>query len=247
MKLFFWNKEKSKEIINNLKSIGKEIARIADVENKKDKTKKVIASVKSKIDLAKREIAIRAQEEKSKPYISLKYDSKIDKLSKEEIIAIDKLNRDLDDYQELLEASVSEEDVNEILELFQKEAKELTERERKNEAELQAMEKETLKSRKRTSSSVPNLRTKDGVPFKRVEEAAASLGGWIEVNHGSRHPFVIHFPKETRPIPLSADVSTTALARKIREQLFNSIASHKIPNTTKLRRALNSGNIHDSV
>jgi hypothetical protein len=106
------------------------------------------------------------------------------------------------------------------------------------------MEKKTIDSRlDRPSVQVPNLKTSDGVKWSKVVIVARQLGGVVIKTRGN-HPYEIIFPNQDRPIPLSKDVNTISLAKEIRIQLFKSIPEHKIPKMTKLRQAINSGDVH---
>ncbi|HLC81626.1 MAG TPA: hypothetical protein VJH68_03130 [Candidatus Nanoarchaeia archaeon] len=247
LNLFFWKGSFAKQVVIHLQLIGRQIKKLNEFGLMKKEAIKTTYSIKREISEAKKNIAEKSAEEKHNPLLTAEQDRVVDALAADELHSLDALNDDLDSYQELLQGSVTMEELNEVIGLFQEEEETILRREKENEARVKAMKEQTLRIRlARPSSSVPGLRTKDGVKWNDIVRVAKELGGTVQKTSG-RHSYEITFPKASRPVALSEDVTTTALAKQIREQLFHSFPPHKIPNTTKLRRALTSGDIHGSM
>ena len=247
--MFFWKKDKSIEIFNSLRNIKKNLKNLKSNIDRKDKSLDIIKEVIANIENAKSEILERANEEKEKPWIDQKFDTKIDELAKEEIKALDNLEKELTKtYLPLLEETNSEEDItyalDELLKKLQSEEEFISGREQKNQQQIKEWTRVTLKERlDKESTPVSNRNTSDGIKWSNIAYVARQLGGWIIA--GGRHNYEIVFPKATQPIPLSSDVGSRKLADEILDQLPNFLPEHKlrILNNNNLRKALNHGDL----
>ncbi len=247
--MFFWKKEASKEILKSLKNIEKNLKNLKSYADKKDKSLDIVNGITANIENAKKEILERTNEEKEKPWIDQKYDSEIDKFSKEEIKFLDNLEKELAaTYLPLLEENSSEEDftyaLNELLNKFENEEKEISAREQKNEQKIKEFIRLTLAERlSHPFTPAGANRTNDGVSWGDIVYVVRQLGGWTAI--GGRHQIVIVFPKSTQNIPISRDVNSGVIAKEILEQLPNWFPEHKIRNLNenKLKTALRAGDL----
>ncbi|MEM3126593.1 MAG: hypothetical protein QW331_00795 [Candidatus Woesearchaeota archaeon] len=247
--MLFWRKDKTREIRENLATIRRRVAELKSYEQKKEAAHKIIQRTKSAIEEGKKEIFERATEEKRKPWIDPIFDPKIDSLALQEVEALMKLEKDLNDYEELILATKDDYELNDVVIALEQELFQIIKREQNNEAILREMEIETEEARLRKASATPpSLRTKDGTSWKNISEVVRRLGGWVEYSGtpGS-HNFKIRFPNSERPIPFSEDVYIEGLTRQIIAQLRNFLPQHKIPNNNLLRKALKNGDIRLAV
>jgi len=242
--MVLWRRKKSRKVRNDLGNVGRRIKGLKKIESKAEELKRRIGSIISKIDEAKKDIVEEAESEKLKVWLDSRYDGDIDKLVEKEIKELEGLKERLSDLRQLVDSNV--EDIADVIELLIAEESKLEVRIEENKKEIEKWETETLAQRMRTSSVVPPVgSTSDRVSFANIVRVARQLGGWCERGgHGGF--FSIQFPMSLRPIPLSHDVSSTALAGQITIQLTH-LPDYKRPTSTKLRGAFRRGDIRSAA
>ena len=250
--MFFWKKDKTKEILNNIKNIDKELKRLESYLDKKNKAVKIINGIIANVEGAKKEVKERAVEETKKPSIDSNYDSQIIVLGEQEIKALEDFEKDLqDNCLPFLEQDNEKEYLvaqQAVIERLKNIEKSIREREDKYEKDVGKFVKDSLKARiersfKRSSDEPPIGQT-DGVSWSSIVNAVRELEGWIELTHGGTHRFKIWFPNSTQPVPISEDMPITRLASQIKAQL-NHLPEHKRETlkADKIRNALRAGTI----
>ncbi|MEK6900561.1 MAG: hypothetical protein AABX05_05535 [Nanoarchaeota archaeon] len=241
--MIFWKKAAAKKVREDLRYLEKRTRQLREFSDKADELRKRLQEIRASLEKVKAEVIERYEEEKIKPWIDPQFDVQISALAGEEIAAIENLEHNIDGYLELAGDLKSVSELDELITLLQEEELQIEAREKQNEQIIIRMEAETLAGRlSARSEDPPAQKTKDGVSWKKIVLVSRELGGRLECGRG-RHSCSLLFPKGNRPVPLSSDVSTTALAEKIREQLLYSLPKHKIPNATLLRNALKQGDL----
>ena len=248
--LFFWKKDRTKKVLYDLFSIRNRIRDLKEFEAKRDETIAIIKIVNDNIEKAETDMLSRAKEEISKPWLDRQYDIIIDKIAEQEIQALRKLAKDLGDYEQMVLEVKDISQLDDVLSALEHEVTAIEDREKKNKAQIEELEKQTLKQRLRTASAKPPaLKTLDGTPWKKIANVVMQFGGWLECGK-VRHQCHIHFHNigPARPIVLSPDVGCELLAEEIKQQLFISdFPKYKIPNTTQIKNALRAGDIYHAL
>ena len=242
--MLFWRKNKAREIRNDLCGIEKRTGVLVEFERKKGVTHEIIQGIKANIAEAKNDILDVANEEKTKAWIDLSYDSEIDRLAKLEVKALEKLEQDISFYEEWVAEARNENDLNSLIEQLIQEESIIREREKGNEQIFKEMEKKTLASRlRRLSYEVPALKTNDGVSWKKIAITVRQLGGWIVAGGRVGHFAKIKFRGARMQIPCSEDIGSGRLAAQIRVQLKFSMPPHKVPSINFLQKAFKRGGL----
>lgn len=246
IKWIFWRRGKAEEIRKDIKYAERRVSALKIFEDQKEKSRNIINGIKGKMEEAKNDIRERATEQKARIVIDERFDPEIDMMAEEEIKAIERFEEDLDAYRDLVEEAKTKEELNILLEMLQSELKNIEDREKVNSNRLNEMERDTLAARMAASMPpIPPRKTSDGVKWRNIGKVAIRLGG--EVSEGSGHQIRIIFPN-SRPIPLSSDVSSEVIASEIVAALrVAGVPAHKIPTSKKISDALKSGGIKGLV
>ncbi len=246
--MFFWKKDKTREILNSLQNIGKNLATIKDTEARGRNLTNTIESIKTNINEAKKNIEERAKEETTRPWIDEKYDKEIMNLGKNEVVELENFEKKLPDLLNFLdENKTNEEDFlaaqNAAIDQLNSEEKSIQKREIDYEKKIEEFTTKTLRERLSRESDSPPKGSTDDVSWSKITNVVRELGGRIELTGGG-HPFKILFPKSSRPVPISPDMSIDRLSRQIRAQLEH-IPEHKRNSLTtgKLINALTAGKL----
>jgi len=249
--MLFWKKDNPSKIRSDLKKIRNLSAALIKFEDKKAQISEIIALIRANIAKAKSDIQESADREKAKPWIDASFDRRIDELSGHEIEALIKLEQNIGTCQELMLGVHDESALNYVVDEILKEEALIEEREKRNFELFRKWEEETLRYRLsvfRTKSvgNLPNLKTNDGVSWKKIMRVVEQLGGWV-VCRGGEHVCTIQFSKGERVIACSKDMLSGRLAAQIIAQLPNSLPGHKIPNINRLTVAFKNGDLHYAV
>ena len=227
-------------------SVKELYTKIKIYSEKKDKTNDQIIYILSLVKDVKKEMLEWAIEEKGKPWIGERFDSAIDDLAKRETDELRVLEENLQEYTSLMQDIRNNEDLDNTIDMLLEEEKVIEERENKHNAIIESMTKETLKERlARPSSNVPPIKTSNKISWSNIVKVARGFGAWVE-SAGSR-PKKIFFPNAPRPIPISKDVHSGAIARQMITCLASSLPKHKLPTKSNLDKAFKKGNIRLSA
>ncbi len=214
--------------------------------------------MKKNLEKIKKNIREQADEEKSKAWVDQRFEAEIDEMTNKEIALLDKFERDLAEYPAKVAGSISGTQLNAVLNDLRNEAKNLRVNEEYSEKRFEEIEKWTINERLRLRPVVPVGRraqmsdlegrnTNDGVHWKGIMSVAQQFGGWLESTGGGDHPYQIKFPTpagtKSRPITVSKDISSNAIAKEIRQQLTNFLPPHKIPTDNFLKKAFAKGDV----
>ena len=244
--MFFWKKGLPRDIRVSLAELTKKVKALQDLGRMKSVVRQAVISAKSSIEEVKRAVLERAAEEKSRPWLDSMYDARIDELAYQEVKAVDKLKKDLDDYYMLVEESNSERDIRDVASALVCEAQAIEMRDKDIASLIESFERATRKKREIDFASVPNINTSDGIPFRKIVAVARQFGG-IFVGRG-RHAHGIEFPATGDVVVLSHNLHSGVIAREIMRILSKILPAHKLPkNISALKVALRSGDIRVAI
>lgn len=243
----FWKKDTGRSILREFDNLKKALKNLRSGPGKIEKSKIVIELIRRFSKDLKEEVLQLAEENKSRPWIDARYDHAIDRLAQQEVAEIDKFLEQVEEYSEML-TGLHSDDIDDLMTMMLEEESEIEKRQKRNDEQIQAMVKETLNERlKAPSSSLPNNKTKDGIPWSNISAVIRRLGGVFQFVKGTRHPYKIDFPNHTSLIPLSEDVQSGKLAKQVREQLQHSLPEYKWIKSGNLRRAFNTGDVFQAA
>ena len=245
--MFFWKKGGTEKVLEALRQIDRQVRKLTDIPQQISEFKNALGVIDQNAANAKAVVLERAEEEKSKPWIDARFDALIDAHAKQEVDAIEVLQRNIATYRDLAAASETSEDIRYVLDELKKELNGIELREASHEESFKGMERQTLTERlRRPSADVPPDQTKDGTPFSSVARVVRQLGGWMVVK--VRHQAGIQFKKEQPPVVISPSLGTQLLAKEVIVRMREAgFPEYKIPNQSNLQKAFRSGDIHQAA
>jgi len=243
--MVFWRKDTARDVKNVLVDLQARLARLKDFDRRRETAAGVVAGVLADLELVEREVPVRAEDLKSRPWLDARFDREIDEMAAYELRAIAQLEKDLALWGKMTAEAENEKELDIVAQTIVNEGKEIVSREESNERLVKGFEDGTSMMRMRHPSlDPPAEKTSDGVSLGAIANVVRELGGWLGA--APRGSTRVVFPGG-RSFLVTQDLSARRIAEGVVAVLRIIWPAYKVPPVDEMINAFRMGKLRTRV